>query len=247
MAVCIGTIGVNQAGKVFPVRCKLWSCPICGPLNAREHAARVWNGAKAWTTAGIMPYFVTITQPGTLYGRYAWTVLFDQWDKLRRKWAEWCEKRAVPFDYAAFVEAQSRGVPHLHIVAAFAPNTEEMKKMARASGFGHQCDAQMIKSIGLTGWYVAKYVGKGEGKYELPKGFRRVRYSEDFPQLADRVTDGLVCVKEFTETIGQWAARAKWELGVSEYQTYERAIYWQDMAGEDDTPFAEINAMINRD
>jgi len=133
------------------------------------------------------------------------------WEKMRERW-QWGAERAnykryialqpkgakkppydpttaIPLIYAAFVELQGRGVPHFHIVSTYAPSEHTIKNWAVASGMGYQVKVERVKRGAGVAWYISKYAGKTQGKMGLPKGFRRVRYSESFPGLKLRIDE----------------------------------------------------------
>lgn len=210
---CIGTLGVDASGQVFAIRCKKWSCDICAPINALYRAIETANGVQALLCSGIRPYFVTVTQPGSVKTpQHAYTILFDQWEKFRHRWQYWAKKQAVPNFYAAFVEGQGRreGMPHFHIIGTAFPEKETLRDWAVKSGLGFQVDRQVIAANSGVAWYVSKYSTKGSDAALMPRNFRRVRFSQDWPRMIFRkdLREGSAVVKRTNETILSWAYRA---------------------------------------
>lgn len=200
-------------GRVFPIRCGQWKCPVCAPINALEHAIRTLNGVQALRAAGVQCQFVTLTQPGNVRTReFAYAILSEQWDNLRNRWSYALKRSGLPFIYAAFVEGQQRrgGMPHFHIVAAFAPKLPVLRKIAVESGLGYQIDRQDIKPSAGVAWYVSKYSTKSTDSAAMPKGFRRCRYSENWPKmlLRSEVEHEQAIVKQRNESVSMWALRA---------------------------------------
>lgn len=235
--ICIGTIGVTVAGKVFPVRCGKWSCPVCAPLNALREAIRCANGIGALRSEGVTGSFITLTQPPSVKtASFAYSILPKQWNTLRMKWTRWANERGLPFDYAAFVEGQSRraGMPHFHIIGTFAPSKETLRQWAVQSGLGYQVDRQELGASNGAAWYVSKYSTKSSDAAFMPKGFRRVRYSEDFPKMKFRTdeTTHEAIVKRPKESVDLWAFRASVQLHIDISQIVERAYNLLDAANQ---------------
>lgn len=242
-SVCIGTIGVTQAGKIFPVRCGKWSCPVCAPLNALREAIRCANGIGALRVAGIPGAFLTLTQPPSVKtASFAYSILPKQWNTLRMKWTRWCNAQGLPFDYAAFVEGQSRrsGMPHFHIIGTFAPDKETLRQWAVQSGLGYQIDRQELGPSNGVAWYVSKYSTKSSDANLMPKGFRRVRYSEDFPKMKFRTDDATkeAIVKRPKESVDLWAFRAAVAFHLDISGIVERAYNLLDGAQETELSLA---------
>ncbi len=217
--LCMATQGVTPEGKVFPVRCKQWHCPVCAPINAQYCAIKTANGVYALMAAGIMPRFATITQSGKVRTpRFAYSILASQWSGFRNRWEYWARKQGIPNPYAAFVEGQSRraGMPHFHILAAGLPDKEKLQEMVVSSGFGYQVDLQRIKPNAGAAWYVSKYSTKSSDAQFMPRGFRRVRYSEDWPNMLFRadLLEGASIIREPRESYAHWIVRAVQAFGV---------------------------------
>jgi len=240
--LCAATVGVTKDGYVFPVRCKRWSCPVCAPINAYHEAIKVANGIRAMYTAGLVPKFATITQgPKVKTAEFAYSILDQQWDGFRNRWQYWVAgeqlrsdfiyhpisrriiprvyKDAAPTMYAAFVEGQERreGVPHFHIIATMLPKKELMRKWAIKSGFGFEVDIQSVGASSGAAWYVSKYSTKSSDAQIMPKNFRRVRYSQDWPKMLFRsdTQEGEAIVRERGESYEHWALRAVMAFGLA--------------------------------
>lgn len=212
-ALCIATVGVTPDGHVFPVRCKRWACPICAPINALHAAIKTANGVYALASSGVMVKFATITQPGNIKSpRLAYAILDNQWDKFRNRWQYWARKAGIPNTYAAFVEGQSRrsDMPHFHIIGSALPKRWVVRDWATASGFGYQADVQKIQANAGVAWYVSKYSTKGSDAEYIPRGFRRVRYSQDWPDMLFEVDlqEDTAIVRKQHESYASWLVRA---------------------------------------
>lgn len=86
--------------------------------------------------------------------------------------------------YLAFVEGQPKraGMPHFHIIS-LAKAPYRLKDLAVRFGFGYQAKEVLIDSP-KAATYVSKYASKGDKN--IPKGFRRVRCSQDWAKLPPR-------------------------------------------------------------
>lgn len=218
--LCIATLGCTENGYVFPVRCKRWNCSVCAPLNALHEAIRTANGVRAIYAAGLIPKFATITQPASVKTpEFAYHILADQWDKFRNRWQYWARKQNAPNFYAAFVEGQARrdGMPHFHVIATLLPKKSLLGAWVVESGLGYETSLSTVKPNSGAAWYVSKYSTKSSDAALMPKGFRRVRYSQDWPQMRFRVDDreDAACVKLPGETIAHWTWRCAELFGTS--------------------------------
>lgn len=215
LPICVGTIAITPRGKVIPIRCKRWSCPTCARINSLVLSIRVVEGIKHFQFQGIPLTFITLTMWGRVAPKEAYEKLPVYWARLAMRLARLAlagEGRKL--EYCAFVEEQSRGVPHLHAVATLALTTHKLKDLAVACGFGYQAKAEPVKGPAV-GWYIAKYLTKSDGTMpNAPAHHRRVRFSRNWPELAERLGDPNLIVKGPAETLVEWALRAQ-AAGVS--------------------------------
>lgn len=266
---CMGSVGVLPDGTVFPVRCKKWSCPVCAPINALHWAIKVANGMSALYCAGVKLSFATLTQPASVKTpEYAYKILAEQWDGFRNRWHYWAEKQRqrvewryspvfsalapnlftddLPLVYAAFVEGQERrqGMPHFHIIGYPMPDKETMRKWAVSSGLGYQVDLQPIKHGTATAWYVSKYSTKSTDAQYMPDGFRRVRTSENWPDMLFKsdIQESTAIVKLPQESYTDWAIRAWANFGLDNKELLLQAQYIADNAIQQE--YAEALAML---
>lgn len=211
LPVCVGTVGVHrETGKVHPLRCKRWQCPTCAKLNALTLSIRVVEGINHYQSTDVPLSFVTTTA----WGRYttspdlAYSELPVWWGKLHDRLRYRTRRIGAKLEYAAFIEEQSRGVPHLHAIITYPLTTTALKKMAIKSGFGFSAKSEPVKTHSV-GWYIAKYLTKsGGGMANAPDGHKRVRFSANWPALPDRPLDDKLIVKGYDESYAAWAHRA---------------------------------------
>jgi len=220
LPVCVGSVAVSKTtGKVSPLRCKQWSCPTCAKLNALTLAVRVVEGVRLYQSAPTPLSFITVTA----WGRYtrnpalAYDELPKWWGKVHDKLRYRAKKQGRKLEFCAFIEEQSRGVPHLHAVATITLSTHDLKDMAVSSGFAHQAKSVPVRTKSV-GWYVAKYLTKSGAKgtklSNAPSGHRRVRFSTGWPPLPEPPPNNDLVVKRHDESYAAWAMRAQSE-GVS--------------------------------
>jgi hypothetical protein len=161
-------VGVNgNDAAVYPLRCKRWRCPGCGPRLVRRARDRIRAGITQGPTR-----FLTLTSPGTESPEQSFDELTERWKRMSLR----IGRRFGAFDYVAVIEIQKRGSPHLHVIVRgpFIP----LPWLARAAGevgFGRVVDIRRPRSD-LAG-YLAKSLGPGTSGDLLPSHFHRVRWS----------------------------------------------------------------------
>lgn len=174
---CPVKLAFTQEGKIYVILCGSWNCPVCARKNARMWAWRVRihvsnNGSSAffWTLT-LGSGFRTASQ-----GFDALPRLFDRFRKtIKREVSGW--------SYCAFVEGQPRRgyMPHFHIIS-IQRCPSRLKDVAVNAGFGYQAKEEIVTDDKAS-FYVAKYATK-QSPY-TPRGFRRVRTSQDWAKLPD--------------------------------------------------------------
>jgi len=189
--------------------CNHWDCPRCGEMRAKEEYARIVEGARAIDLQGHQLYFWTLTCRGKEItsaeaeaGYLKWThrLLRTATDKARRAAEFWC--------YVQVTERQKRGHPHSHLISTYCPSdvipyakgdllpngrkarhaclwSEWFRAANVRAGLGVECDLSAVKSAEAVGRYVAKYMFKATAVDRWPPGWKRVRYSQNWPQLPD--------------------------------------------------------------
>lgn len=165
---------------LFTPRCKLWSCPVCGPLNVALAAWRASSGAKELFLERGKLSFVTLTPHERLSAGQSWWVLPKAWKKLHIR-----IKRQIggEVDYYAVPELHQNRKVHLHMLTTANLPKKWWKDNARACGFGYQNDAQEVVAVGGVASYVTKYLTKTLQNCDMPSGTRRIRTSQGWPKL----------------------------------------------------------------
>lgn len=204
--------------------CNHWDCPRCGKTRAREEYGRIVSGIRSLANEGAI-YFVTITCLGREItadeadtGYLVWTNrLFSAWRaRTKAKGGKWC--------YVQVTERQTRGHPHSHILTTANPQdlylghvfkerepninipatareialrSDWLQNAIIKAGLGPQYDISIASSPDGASRYVAKYLFKPTiFENSWPKGWKRVRYSQNFPRLPERETDAFVLLSQ---------------------------------------------------
>lgn len=193
--------------------CNHWDCPRCGQIRAKTEYARIVHGIHELSNAGHSIWFQTISCRGKEIsckdaekGYLSWTnLLLDAYRaRVKKQGGHWC--------YVQVTERQKRGHPHSHILTTFEPGdlvdgaiekwervqgilqpywkdalrSEWLQEAVCRSGLGDQYDISKVEKEGGASRYVAKYLFKQTAfSQDWPPGWRRVRYSQSFPQLPE--------------------------------------------------------------
>lgn len=215
MTKCPVMYAFNTSGKLIPVRCGLWSCPDCAKDNARLWS---WRVRLHVDKAGKTAYFWTLTLRGKYHtAESGFSALPKLWDTFRK-----AVQRAYKPDkwsYCAFVEGQPKRdyMPHFHIIS-MRKSPKRLKDLAMECGFGYQATESKVNS-GKAANYCAKYASKQSPK--TPKGFRRVRASQDWTKLPDKKMDGLI-VRARDEKISDYIVRVADITGCTPDMLYDQ-------------------------
>jgi hypothetical protein len=216
----------QKEGKFYGVVqgcCNHWSCPKCGLQRAKMEYGRVVYGCELLAKSHTL-YFITITCRGKQLsleeaemGYLEWTNRFLSSCRVKQK------RAGGAWYYVQVTERQKRGHPHSHILSTFDPGdchegyvekwknirgcTTLTRKSALRSdwlqnavvlaGLGDQYDISVVKTASAASRYVAKYLFKNTMfSLQWRKGWKRVRYSQSFPQLPDKKTDAFVLLSQ---------------------------------------------------
>jgi len=201
--------------------CNSWNCPRCGQQRAREEYGRIVAGAREIGKTNKL-YMLTLTCEGdglnvseAEHNYLEWTNRLVSNLRLQTKRAskEWA--------YASVTERQSRGHPHSHYLTTYCPTDAVLVKkgewkssiesgrgyVARHdtlqsaileqatinAGLGWVYDLSELRSVEGASRYVAKYLFKETIFTTVwPKGWRRVRYSQNWPKLPDIKSDAML-------------------------------------------------------
>lgn len=212
----------KKEGKFYGVSqgcCNHWDCPRCGLLRAKQEYGRIVEGCLLLSKTRPL-YFITVTCLGREISVHEATEKYLEWTnrfltacrtKAKREGQEWY--------YVQVTEKQKRGHPHSHFLTTFSPNdlregekdnwrrkggilvneripclrSDWLQSIIISAGLGSQYDVSRVKTAAAASRYVAKYLFKPTIFTAVwPKGWKRVRYSQSFPQLPERETNAFV-------------------------------------------------------
>ena len=151
------------------MRCKKWSCPVCGPRKVKATLARTRTGMSIGTCR-----FFTLPSPGTEDGDTSYAEFPARFKRFRMR----LERRFGRIEYLAVVERQKRGAAHVHVVyrGPYIPQPW-LSRVAAECGFGRIADIRRSNPQLMR--YLAKYLTKelSDPTAAPPRYFRRVRWS----------------------------------------------------------------------
>jgi hypothetical protein len=181
--------GKNQQEKsaiLFNPRCKSWSCDYCSEIEKDYWIHQASRGVLLLQSEGHVFQFVTLTSRGYTTPNSSLYFFKQNWPKLRKRVCKhtkaWEPFTSQDWSYFLIPERHKSGVLHAHLLAGtFVSAKSIWKDWAWKSGFGYQVDVAQVESAGEVAHYVAKYLHKGMGAESWPKGFRRVRHSQNWP------------------------------------------------------------------
>jgi hypothetical protein len=184
------TIASDGAEKrrAFCLRCRSWGCPGCQPHRQKQLIAQAAGGSPS--------LFITITRRRAdgITPKDAAKQLVNAWRKFRRHETTIRGLRDIPF-FAVF-EAHKSGWPHLHILVRLTWIDKQRLSSYMAEHIDSPVvDVKPIDSPGRVAGYVAKYIGKGPGKFgALKRYWQSKRY--DIRQKHDK-RKHLTCGEHF--------------------------------------------------
>lgn len=206
--------------------CNDWNCPRCGQQRAREEYGRIVSGARELAKTSPL-FFLTITCRGrelTLNeaenGYLGWT------NSLLTRLRVSAKRAGVAWYYASVTERQKRQHPHSHYITTYCPDdaipvkkgaiktfythdysevskhdtlqTEYVERACFECGLGWQYDLSRVESVEAGSRYVSKYLFKETiFSDKWPKGWRRVRYSQNWPKLPEVKGDAFILLSQF--------------------------------------------------
>jgi hypothetical protein len=204
--------------------CHHWDCPRCGIGRAKQEYGRMVNGCRVLSEKYPL-YFITITCKGKeisheyaeeKYGKWTNGLLDACRLRSKREGGQW--------HYVQVTERQKRLHPHSHFITTYAPHdikttvVRKQKKQERGqpqyilsellrsdwfesqikrSGLGEQYEITKVRNAEAASRYVAKYLFKPSiFRDDWPKGWKRIRYSQSFPDAPERETNAIVLLTQ---------------------------------------------------
>lgn len=196
----------NNLGQIITLACDRWSCPYCRQVLAWRWAERVRFGIDLAQPRD--PLFWTLTLPGRYVSpENAYRKLPNLWAGIRQT----LRRQFGVFPYCAFVEGQPHrlDMPHFHLITFQWPNGR-LKDLAVHCGFGFEADISQVNGP-RAARYVSKYASKQPRA--MPRNFRRVRVSQDWPRLPQPAYELDVIYRNKRESVKAYVRRVAVQTG----------------------------------
>jgi hypothetical protein len=162
-------------------------------------------------------YFLTITCRGRDMSLQESEANYLKWcNRLFTALRTDAKRSGQHWHYAVVTERQKRGHPHSHILTTYKPKniydgfkdnwkriggvlvnepisclrSDWLLERCKSAGLGSQYDISLVRSEKAASRYIAKYLFKDTAIGNVwPKGWKRIRYSQSWPQLPDTYGD----------------------------------------------------------
>jgi len=183
-------------GSIIQTCCNHWDCPRCGILRAKQEYGRIVEGARILGQSHKL-YFYTFTCRGRYLSLHKAEGNYLLWtNRLLSTMRARCKTESGHWCYVQVTERQKRGHPHSHLLMAWIPNDAKVVRDGNGgtsllsewfasahfkAGLGTQSKISEVGSVEATARYIAKYLFKDAMLTRMPKHWKRVRYSQNFP------------------------------------------------------------------
>lgn len=134
------------------------------------------------------------------------------------------KKQGQPWVYVQVTERQQRGHAHSHFIHTFAPDdasvhqdakgrfhlvSEQFRMAVVQSGLGPQCQITVVDSPEKVAIYISGYLKKHINADVFPPSWRRVRWSQKWPELPEMASAYAAVVRtkqdfQHADQIGVW-------------------------------------------
>lgn len=176
----------SASGRAFVFRpdCKCWNCQPCANRQRDRWGARTFVGLEYYMAAGLDFRFVTLTSHERLITLSQTLQVWPKaWNKLQNK----VRRAFSPWIYILVPERHRDGRLHVHMISSANYGSRWWKDNARASGLGYMAEEAEFKdkeaNPARASAYCLKYLDKSMGVLQWPRSFRRIRTSQQFPEL----------------------------------------------------------------
>jgi len=213
-------IGIKKWG-VMQGYCNDWNCPRCGDQIAKQNYGRIVEGARHFGSTEKL-YMLTVTCRGSEITYEQAEANYLEWtNRLLTRLRVETKRADKIWAYASVTERQKRLHPHSHYLTTYCPtdatyikkggekryftsgevfpakhNTLQSRLLEQACvdcGLGRQYDISELESVEGASRYVAKYLFKAAVSQTVwPDGWRRVRYSRNWPKLPEKESNAIV-------------------------------------------------------
>lgn len=186
--------------------CNNWLCPRCGQIRARTEYGRIVHGARLLAEAGNALFFHTLTCRGKDLKENSDDDYLKWTNRLLSAFRADAKHRGKPWHYVQVTERQKRGAAHSHIISTYCPadaipkakgqrlfngaiakhdclDSQWAIKRNLSAGLGKMYDLSKIDNPVAVAVYVSKYLFKDMQTALFPKGWKRIRYSQNWPDL----------------------------------------------------------------
>lgn len=193
---------------IYRPGCGLWTCPGCRKRLQRYWILRVGRGVQEYAKDGGLFQFVTVTSHEKLKTMQATVGIWPKaWSKLYNRIKY---NTAGKVHYVLVPELHKNGRLHAHLIVESQAPQRWWKDAARKSGLGFMAEAEKLEGEWAAAWYVSKYLGKDLGDFDWPKGFRRIRTSQAWPELEKMKGGDLMEFKAVTSKAAQRYSIRHW-------------------------------------
>src|SRR4029453_7055324 len=204
--------------------CHHWDCPRCGLGRAKQEYGRMVQGCRLLAEKYPL-YFITITCKGKEISHEYAEENYGKWTNRLLDACRLQSKRSCgQWHYVQVTERQKGLPPHPHFASTYCPPVSEIvtvrkKKrqesgqykivvsesirsdwfegQIKRSGLGEQYNITLIQNAEAASRYIAKYLFKPSiFTSDWPKGWKRIRYSQSFPDAAERETNAIVLLSQ---------------------------------------------------
>lgn len=193
--VLVGVVAGDSERLLFQPGCKMWDCVYCARMSQLIWRERIRQGIDCYIAEGLKLWsFVTITMSRKVRGfRYS----VSMWPKC---WARLSSRIRYKFPgirYVLLPEQHQDGTLHTHAIMSAAISNTWISKSAHKCGLGYMSQSKPMRSSTAAAFYVSKYIGKSLTTENWPSRFRRVRTSQNWPELADQ--------EDYTALDAEWS------------------------------------------
>ena len=179
--------------------CNHWDCPVCSNILAGYHAHRMQEGARILSETGTLWFWTTTCRGRDLDLETADDNYLLWTNRLLAACRARAKKQGVDFQYVQVTERQKRGAAHSHYISTFCPDdaihapvpddqhryvSDWFVKRNVSAGLGPQCRISAVQTPERAAGYIAKYLKKQLKEHEWPKHWKRIRYSQKWPDCA---------------------------------------------------------------